>query len=45
MHKEELLSLTDFIIESIEIIKRRFEGIKNPDDFYANNRQNRWKKK
>jgi len=38
MHKEELLSLADFIIESIEIIKRRFEGIKSPDDFYADDR-------
>ncbi|GMT43916.1 MAG: hypothetical protein IEMM0003_0735 [bacterium] len=38
MHKEELLSLADFIIESIKIIKRRFDSIKTPDDFYANDR-------
>ena len=38
MHKEKLLSLADFIIESIKIIKRRFDSIKTPDDFYANDR-------
>ncbi len=38
MHKEELLSLVGFIIESIKIVKKRIAGIKTPDDFYVNDR-------
>ncbi len=38
MHREDALSLVAFIIESINIIKRRFANIKSPDDFYANDK-------
>ena len=36
MNKKTTLELLDFILESIEVIKKRMQGIESDDDFLSN---------